>query len=128
MTYCTGPIAPSAINSLLRRHRGHQRRVWSTESKVPLAVQAAIMRSASAQGGGERFFAEDAFDAGFGRVDNQVGMAVVRGGDGDDVQLFIRQHFAVVFIAGNGLVWPLLYKVVEGFWVEIACGGQLRLL
>ena len=69
------------------------------------------------QGGGEWFFAENAFDARLGRIDDKVGVAVVGGGDGDDVQLFIRQHFAVVFIAGSGLVRPLLYKVVEGLLV-----------
>ena len=48
--------------------------------------------------GRQRLFAEDALGPGVGRIDDQVGVAVVRGGDGDDVQRFAGEHLAVVAV------------------------------
>ena len=44
-----GPISRELIRFRTWCQMGRQRRVWSMESTVPLAWQAAIMRSASAR-------------------------------------------------------------------------------
>ena len=47
-------------------------------------------------------------------------MAVIRGGDGDDVQRFAVEHLAVIAVQGEVRVWPALLKLAEGLFVEVA--------
>ena len=47
-------------------------------------------------------------------------MAVIRGGDRDDVQRLAGEHLAVIAVQGEVCVRPALLELAEGFFVEVA--------
>ena len=77
----------------------------------------------------DRLFAQNGAHAGVGRLDAQLGMGVIRGGDADDIRRLLPQHVAEVGVDAHlgPDIPPVGLKCIERLRPQIADTNQLRL-
>ena len=111
----TAPIGAGAQQARAPEYSGYQRRRVVDQQRHAARAAGGDHAVGVGQGGGDGLLAEDAPDAGLDGVDDDLGVAVVRGDDAEQVGPLAGQHLPVVGVGlrlGEALA-PLAAEALE---------------